>query len=55
MDVDRQICCYCGGCVGVCPQDALTLEDTSLQVDERCNDCGICVIFCPVRALSIKK
>jgi digeranylgeranylglycerophospholipid reductase len=50
--VDRESCCSCGGCVGVCPADALTLEESDLRVDaRRCDACGICVQFCPVGAL----
>lgn len=51
MKIDSKMCCYCGGCVGVCPVDALTLNGTRLVVAEKCNDCGICIKFCPVGAL----
>lgn len=51
--LDRETCCACGGCVGVCPADALTLEETTLDLDARiCDGCGLCVDFCPVAALS---
>lgn len=54
--VDRGRCCYCGGCVGVCPQDALSLQEVLLCVDDvKCVGCGLCVKFCPVDALSIEK
>jgi digeranylgeranylglycerophospholipid reductase len=49
--VDRHRCAYCGGCVSVCPVDALTLAETRLVVDESCIDCGDCVAACPVGAL----
>jgi len=52
VEVDRAKCCYCGGCVGVCPKDALVLQETVISVDdERCIGCGICVKFCPVDAI----
>ena len=52
--VDRAKCCYCGGCVGVCPKDALELRETVIVVDNnRCVGCGTCVKFCPVDALRI--
>lgn len=55
MLVDESRCLYCGGCVGVCPVDALTLLEITLQVDEeKCTKCGICVKFCPVGALSLE-
>ena len=53
MKVNYDKCCYCGGCVGVCPQNALELMETILNVNDNCNECGICVKFCPVGALEI--
>jgi digeranylgeranylglycerophospholipid reductase len=49
--VDQGRCAYCGGCVSVCPVEALTLAETRLVVHERCIDCGDCVSACPVGAL----
>jgi digeranylgeranylglycerophospholipid reductase len=49
--VDQHRCAYCGGCVSVCPVEALTLAETRLVVDEACIDCGDCVVACPVGAL----
>ncbi len=52
--IDREKCCYCGGCVGVCPDDALVLMDTELKVDiEKCTLCRNCLLFCPVEAIAI--
>ena len=51
--LDPEVCCVCGGCVGLCPADALTLEETVLHIDApACDSCGLCVDFCPVAALS---
>ena len=49
--IDQDRCAYCGGCVSVCPEEALTLAETRLVVNEDCIDCGDCVIACPVGAL----
>jgi digeranylgeranylglycerophospholipid reductase len=51
--VDRTTCVYCGGCVSVCPVQALSLAETCLIVDERCMDCGDCVLACPTGALRL--
>ena len=52
MKVNRSKCLYCGGCVGVCPAEALELNEVTLEVNEdRCTKCGICVKFCPVGAI----
>lgn len=52
--VDPIRCCYCGGCVSVCPVDALTLAETRLVVNESCTDCENCVFACPVGALRLE-
>jgi len=49
--IDHHRCAICGGCVSVCPVEALTLAETRLVVDTRCTDCGACVAACPVGAL----
>lgn len=47
-----ELCAYCGGCVSLCPSDALELAETWLVIDhERCTDCGLCVGACPTGAL----
>ena len=51
IQVDRVRCCYCGGCVSVCPVDALHLAETRLLVGEDCIECGACLSACPVGAL----
>ena len=52
MKVNRSKCLYCGGCVGICPSNALELKEVILTVDEgKCTKCGICVKFCPVAAI----
>lgn len=52
INVDPRLCCACGGCVSVCPEDALNLDETRLIVGEECIDCGTCLAACPVGALS---
>lgn len=47
----ENLCLLCGGCVGACPKNAITLH-SSLEIDEElCDECSICVIFCPVDAI----
>lgn len=56
IEINPSKCCYCGGCVGVCPADALELRDTILCVEEgKCTGCGTCVKFCPVDAICLKR
>lgn len=49
--IDHNRCAYCGGCVSICPVEALSLDETILAVSEDCIDCGDCVSACPVGAL----
>ncbi len=51
---DTELCCYCGGCVGVCPKLALELEETKIAIDnEKCINCRACVLICPVGAMEM--
>ena len=52
---DESKCLRCGLCVGICPFDALTLEDGEIKIDKsKCTLCGLCVKGCPVAALIIR-
>ncbi len=54
--LDRTQCISCAGCVGMCPDLALDMFGTDLQIfQEECTYCTICVRICPVGALSIEK
>jgi digeranylgeranylglycerophospholipid reductase len=54
LQVNRDRCAYCGCCVAVCPENALTLAETRLLVDEtRCTTCGTCLSACPTGALAL--
>ncbi|HWH07860.1 MAG TPA: 4Fe-4S binding protein [Candidatus Thermoplasmatota archaeon] len=44
-------CMDCGGCVGICPHDALDLFQGRIEVRASCTECDLCVRLCPVGAL----
>ena len=52
--LNPRLCNYCGGCVSVCPEEALLLEETRLTISEACLDCGYCVSACPMGALRLE-
>ena len=54
VTVDSERCAYCGGCVSVCPVEALTLAETRLLVGDACIECGDCAEACPVGALQME-
>ena len=63
LELDKGLCLGCWICNVVCPKEAITLSDASLEdgrlvrkpeVDidpEKCILCGACVIFCPSNAI----
>lgn len=52
--IDRDMCIGCGACTGVCPNEALSLDEEGKSVcdAEKCLDCGACVGTCPVGAIT---
>ena len=53
---DRLKCIYCGGCVSVCPVNALTLKENRIECDDsKCINCGACIKFCPPGAMKKKE
>jgi NAD-dependent dihydropyrimidine dehydrogenase PreA subunit len=53
VEVNRYKCGYCGACVACCPENALELVETWLEVAGNCTGCGICAKICPVGALEV--
>jgi len=50
--VDREVCLACGGCISVCPKDAITMIAKKACVNkEKCTGCEICIKTCPVGAI----
>lgn len=51
--VDEKICLACGGCISVCPQDAMFMNGGKAFVKkDDCISCAICIRTCPVGAIS---
>ena len=53
---DAGLCCFCGACAGVCPQDSVTLDTSGSFIRPRvnfdtCSGCGLCVEICPGRGV----
>ncbi len=41
-------CALCGACVALCPEEALSLENNEIQLDQkRCSGCLLCREICP--------
>jgi ferredoxin len=51
--IDKKKCLACGGCISVCPQDAISWIGNKAEVNpEKCISCAICIRTCPVGAIS---
>ncbi len=51
--IDKKKCLACGGCISVCPQDAIDMQSSYAYVNkEKCISCGICIKTCPIAAIS---
>ena len=52
INADR--CDLCGTCVGVCPENVISLSRTELSIDhDGCTRCRKCIWICPVSALEM--
>ena len=53
INVDFDLCIDCGGCVSLCPTDALHMneEDRLEYAEEKCISCLLCIDSCPRFAL----
>ncbi len=54
--VDKEKCLACGGCISVCPQDAISwIGNKAFVTKEKCISCKICFKTCPVGAISMEE
>jgi len=55
INVDQEKCFECGGCISICPVNAITFnEDYSVIFnEEQCvgSTCSLCINACPARAI----
>jgi heterodisulfide reductase subunit A len=47
-----EVCDTCGACVEICPENAITIVDNELEINDiLCSGCGACIPECPKDAL----
>jgi len=50
--VNVRVCLACGGCIAVCPQDAITMISSKAYIEKKkCISCEICIKTCPIGAI----
>ena len=54
VTVNQDTCAGVQACIGVCPTQALSLNDEGKAVCDAdlCIDCGVCIEVCPMQAIS---
>jgi len=53
--VIADLCNGCGGCVSVCPTNAITMQEGKAKVDPfQCSGCGACIPVCPQEAIDFR-
>ena len=51
--VNQQHCLACGGCISVCPQDAITMDGgRAFVLKQKCFSCALCIRICPIGVIS---
>lgn len=52
-NINTEICIGCEACVGICPSDAIQMENGKAKIiTENCKKCRACVNACPVGAIT---
>jgi dissimilatory sulfite reductase (desulfoviridin) alpha/beta subunit len=52
-EVNVKKCSFCGSCVEVCEEEAITLTDFGPVIEEeKCVGCGACIKICPEQAIT---
>lgn len=55
VSIDQEKCSYCGKCLRVCSDEAITLnrETKEIAITDRCTNCRLCIEQCPFDAIRV--
>jgi coenzyme F420 hydrogenase subunit beta len=45
--IEKDLCCYCGTCEGICPENAIETSYYNIKETGHCTNCQICYKSCP--------
>ncbi|MEA3490257.1 MAG: 4Fe-4S binding protein [Candidatus Omnitrophota bacterium] len=51
--VDKSKCTGCSACMGICPVNAIKIENNKAVVSEECIGCRACETQCPTGAIRV--
>ncbi len=55
ININENLCDFCGTCVSVCPVDCIELFEAKLKINnEKCIACNLCVDICPLGVLEVE-
>lgn len=55
LNFSNTSCLGLADCVSVCPQNAISLQKTTINIDVTCNGCGLCIPICPQNIIKLIK
>ena len=56
IQIAPNTCDFCGCCVGVCPEDAIELQEARISIlEDRCTNCAKCVWACPFNVFTFHR
>ena len=53
LNIDYSKCTLCKKCIDICPFEAMSLSDASINISSACKMCKLCIKQCPEKAISV--
>lgn len=53
--IKNKLCCFCGACVAVCPENCIAFFGSGPKLESHCTECGKCVEACPGNGAPLTK
>ena len=53
--INQERCANCGLCIDLCPEHAISMNDTVTVDSSICTGCGSCIDECPNEAIALSR